>query len=233
MCDGELHMTPPREVAIGIVEDDPAQCHSLRLLLDSTRGLRVSFAVHSGEQALPAMAAQAPDVLIVDLGLPGMHGVELIARAAECAPATEVMVFTISEDERSVFDALRAGATGYITKDASPEQLVSAVRDLSDGGSPMSPAIARRVVREFAARGDPGQQDGSAALTEREREVLTLLARGFTYLNAASHLGLSAHTVHAHIRHIYKKMRVGSRGEAVFKALRSGLVQLDRDKPAT
>lgn len=226
--DTEAHMPAKRaHHTVGIVEDDPTQCRSLELLLEGQRGFHVSFAVHEASEALSRITASAPDVLIVDLGLPDMDGIELIAKASPLAPKMETMVFTINEDDRSIFDALRAGATGYVTKDASPEQILDALDNLLSGGSPISPAIARRVVEELAARPAETTVAGpQAQLTDREREIMALLAQGYTYLNIASRLGLSTHTVHAHIRRVYKKLRVGSRSEAVFEALRGGYVKV-------
>jgi len=212
---------------IGIVEDDRTVRESLELLVDGQRGCRVVFAVGSAEEALREVEAAAPQLAIVDLGLPGLSGVQLIERLALLAPGTDALVLTVYEDDHSVFDALRAGAVGYLVKDISPERLLDAIEETRDGGAPMSPAIARRVVQTFAGTPPPVERVRSwSPLTAREGGILEMLAQGFTYLNASTALGISTHTVHSHIRSIYRKLAVNSRSEAVYEAMRRGLVDL-------
>lgn len=219
----------PEPCRVGLVEDDRSQRESLGVLLDGQRGCSVVFAVGSAEEALARIEDGAPEVLVVDLGLPGMSGVELIRRLGTLAPLVETLVFTISEDNQSVFEALAAGASGYVTKDATPARLLDAVDELRAGGAPMSPAIARRVVRAFADRAaPPPAAPAGCILTTREREVLEHLAAGHSYESAAASLGLSTHTVHSHLRSVYKKLHVNSRAEAVYEAVTRNLVQLPR-----
>lgn len=212
---------------IGIVDDDKAVRDSLSALLRRERNLHLAFVVGSAEEALAEVERLPPELLIVDLGLPGMNGVQLIERLAVMSPRTEVLVLTIYEDDQSVFEALRAGAVGYLTKDSAPEQLLDAVGEVHRGGAPMSPSVARRVVQAFAARPPAAAaEEHWCTLTPREREILEQLARGYTYQNVASTLQLSTHTVHSHVRNIYKKLAVNSRSEAVYQAVRRGLVRI-------
>ena len=212
------------ETRIGIVEDDRDLRGSIAALLDGDPGLSVAFAVGTAEEALALLERDPPALLVVDLGLPAMGGAELIQRAAELCPGTEVLVLTVCEDDQSVFDALKAGAVGFLTKDAPLDRLLDAVHEAQAGGAPMSPAIARRVVRSFSGlrRG----KEGSTELTTREQEVLTLVAEGYTYGNVAALLELSTHTVHAHLRNVYRKLAVNSRSEAVYEACRRRIIKL-------
>ena len=211
---------------IGIVEDDDRVRGMLDGLLRQVGDHKVAFAVGSAEQALERMEADAVDLVVVDLGLPAMGGIEFIHRVSVKWPAVQCLVLTVFADEQSLFDALRAGALGYLTKDTPPDGIVEAIEELRDGGSPMSPGIARRVVRAFTQPPPEAAIGADGGLTPREREILTALAQGYTYQNVAACLSLSSHTVHSHIRNIYRKLQVNSRSEAVYEALRRRLLDL-------
>lgn len=212
---------------IAIVEDDVSLRDNIVAFIDGKSGCQVLFAVGTAEEGVEKLKHAVPDVLIVDLGLPGANGLELIRQVRDQNLSTDVIVLTIYEDDESVFRALSFGAVGYLTKTVSPSAILAAIEDVRSGGAPMSPAIARRVVERLSESeaGDTIPTDESQ-LTKRESEVLELLARGYTYLNVGVKLGISTHTVHAHIRKIYKKLQVNSRSEAVYKAVRQGLVEL-------
>lgn len=200
---------------------------NIAAFVDGNSGCEVLFSVGTAEEGIEQLRHSVPDVLIVDLGLPGLSGLDLIQRVRDENLPMDIIVLTIYEDDENVFRALSYGAVGYLTKTVPPSAIQAAIEDVRGGGAPMSPAIARKVVTRLSGKepGDVAQPDESR-LTKREFEVLELLARGYTYLNVGVKLGISTHTVHAHIRKIYKKLQVNSRSEAVYKAVRKGLVEL-------
>lgn len=167
-------------------------------------------------------------MLLTDLGLPDGNGIDLILAIRQLKLATEAMVITVFGDERHVFQAIEAGATGYLLKDSDATSIGDAIMQLLEGGSPISPAIARHVLRrvkQHSVESDSPQQ--SSLLTSRELEVMTLLGKGLTYGEVAQALGMANGTVTTHIKHIYRKLAVRSRGEAVFEAMQLGLLKLD------
>jgi DNA-binding NarL/FixJ family response regulator len=173
-----------------------------------------------------ALAEKAvPDVLVVDLGLPDGSGTELIRRACQLRPDCDVLVVTVFGDDRHVLDAIAAGATGYILKDSPAAELLRCIRELRAGGSPISPSIARRLLaRMRGPEPDQVQTRQDNPLTEREADILRLVAKGLSFADVGSVLGISAHTVVAHVKNIYRKLSVHSRGEAVFEAGQMGLL---------
>ncbi len=213
--------TDERALKLALVEDDPIYRGVLLDVFGAEPTLTVLGAYDSGEPLLEALSELDPDVVLVDLGLPDMSGPELIMRVKSLRPICEVMAHTISEGRDVVFAALRAGATGYILKGAKPDELLRAIRTLSLGGAPMSPSIARSVIRVF-------QKETAIAedylLTARERDVLMLLERGLTYKDAARQLDISPHTVHSHIKKVYEKLHAQGRDEAVRRARLKGLI---------
>jgi len=161
-----------------------------------------------------------PDVVLSDINLPGMSGVECIRQLVERLPKTLVVMLTIHSNISAIFESLQAGACGYLHKPVTAAELIAAVRDVVDGGSPMTAGIARQVVKAFKVMPRRDAQDGELSeLTEREREVLRLLSEGALYKEIADEMGVSWHTVHNHIRHIYEKLHVRSRAQAVNKFL--------------
>ena len=212
----------PDVIAIAIVEDQERTRSALAELIDSTGTLRTCGAYGSMEEALPLLKAHPPDVLLADIGLPGMSGIEGVRRLAAVLPRTQILMLTVYDDNEHIFEAICAGASGYLLKDTPPERLLDAIREVIDGGAPMTPAIARKVVATFQ-RVAPAK-DAGAGLSSRETEVLRLLAGGHSYKTAAAQLDVSLDTVRFHIRHIYDKLHVHSKSEAVLKAVRSGLI---------
>jgi DNA-binding NarL/FixJ family response regulator len=165
-------------------------------------------------------------VLVVDLGLPDGNGAELIRSAAKKRPDCDALVVTVFGDDQHVVDAIAAGATGYILKDSPPGELTRCIRELREGGAPISPSIARRLLaRMRAPAAQPGAQPAASPLTEREAEILRLVAKGLSFSDVSAALGISAHTVVAHVKKIYRKLSVHSRGEAVFEATQLGLLR--------
>lgn len=170
-----------------------------------------------------------PDVLLIDLGLPDISGIEVIRHANQTLPKCECMVVTVFGDEEHVLASIEAGAAGYLLKDASEENFLAGIRELIAGGSPISPIIARRLLKRFQA--EPATVDAApentsgVALSEREREILLLASKGFNYPEMGKLMGISPHTVTSHVKKIYRKLAVHSRGEAVFEANRMGLIR--------
>ena len=203
--------------------------HLGRIVTDHD-ALELVAAVGTCREARTALAgAHGIDVALVDLGLPDGDGVTLIREIRAGANPPEVMVVSMFGDEEHVVAALEAGATGYLLKDANPVDVGTAIVDLLAGGSPISPAIARHLLQRFQGTGEPPGGDPSRAmpdLTARERDVLEVLAKGFTFEEAAGILGISFHTVAGHVKHIYNKLAVSSRSEAVYEATQLGLLKL-------
>lgn len=205
---------------LAIVEDDPLLLESLKMLLSGESGITVSGAFRSAEEALPALKKTRPDVMLVDLGLPGMSGVELIRKIKEEAPGPEIMAHTVFEDRENVFSAIKAGASGYILKGSSPREIVEAIHEVHKGGAPMSPKIARKVIHEFQDE----STDGPYILSIREKEIVKCIEEGLTYKEISFRLGISSHTVHTHIKRIYEKLQAKNRIECLSKARKTGVI---------
>jgi DNA-binding NarL/FixJ family response regulator len=211
-----------------LLEDDPATRQRLAGIVAASPGLELAAAFGELRGALAWLAAhEPPHVLLVDLQLPDGSGVDLIRAARRLAPQAEAMVISVFGDEAHVVTAIEAGATGYLLKDASADEIGQAITRLLAGEAPISSAIARHLLRRFraapAAASVPSAANPSP-LTPREGEVLALIAKGLSYQRIAKSLGMSPHTVTSHIKQIYRKLAVNSRGEAVFEALQLGLL---------
>ena len=200
-------------IRVGIVEDDCSVRESLAVLIDQTPGFSCAVACASAEEALKRLGDPAPDVVLMDIHLPGQSGIECVARFCRLLPQTQVIMLTVEEDSEQVFESLKAGATGYLVKHVTPEEILEAVAEVHRGGAPMSSHIARRVVTAFYQR--PGVSLAEAELSPREEEILRLLAKGGRSKEIADVLHISAGTVNTHVRHIYEKLHVRSRAEAV------------------
>lgn len=210
-----------------LVEDDPAFLARFCAIVAATPELRLLGAVGDLASARQLLAGTPPDVLLTDLGLPDGSGIELIRETAARHPATDIMVITVFGDEEHVVESIKAGATGYVLKDSLPDEFVGLIRELRAGGSPISPLIARKLLRTFRAAAPPPTAANAAAevgLTPREAEVLRLVAKGFAFAEVARLLEMSPHTVTAHVKKVYQKLAVHSRGEAVYEATRMGLL---------
>jgi DNA-binding NarL/FixJ family response regulator len=204
-------------IKVSVVEDDRETRESLCELLNGAPGLRCLGSYSTGEAALRDAATQIPDVALVDINLPGMNGIECVAKLKARFPSLQILMLTTYEDSDLIFNSLRAGAKGYLLKNMPPEELVQAVAEVHAGGAPMSMQIARKVVDYF----HHAQKSAAEVeqLTSREREILTLLAKGSLYKEIADSLGISMSTVRTHIQHIYEKLHVQSRTEATRKFL--------------
>jgi DNA-binding NarL/FixJ family response regulator len=204
-------------ITVAIVEDDRGLREDLRELIASRKGLRCVGAFGSAEDALRGLPENPADVVIMDINLPQMSGIECTRALKARLPETQVIMLTMFDDTQLIFDALRAGASGYLLKRAAPKELPAAIEQVQQGGSPMTPEIARQVVQFFQHQSPVPAADDD--LTERERELLSLLARGRQYKEISDQLGISVDTVRSHIRRIYRKLHVHSRTEATVKFL--------------
>ena len=198
-----------------VVEDDKGLREQLLQILESVPDIKCLGAFTSGEEALPKVLEKTPDVVLMDIRLPGMSGIQCVAEIKKAAPEMQIIMVTIYEDSERIFRALKAGANGYLVKSSPPEQLIQAIRDAYTGGAPMSSHIARKVVQHFHLLGPSVQENGN--LSPRERDVLNLLASGFIYKEIGSKLNIGVETVRTHVKNICQKMHVRSRLEAVAK----------------
>lgn len=205
-------------ISVSIVEDDARVRASLARLVDSTPGYRCVSNHSSAEDALKEIPGFTPDVVLMDINLPGISGVECVRKLKPSLPRTQVIMLTVYQNTDHIFKALAAGATGYLLKQTPPSELLAAIRDVNAGGSPMSGHIARKIVQSFQETASQAPQ-ASETLSPREAEVLDLLAKGFLYKEIADQMKISYATVHTHIRHVYEKLHVRSRTEAVAKHL--------------
>ncbi|MEJ5237779.1 MAG: response regulator transcription factor [Limisphaera sp.] len=206
-------------IKVAIVEDNEKLRATLGRVIGRTEGFQCVGLYATGEEALAAIPGLRPDVVLMDINLPGLTGVECVRQLKPQCSETQFIMLTVYEDTDNIFNALAAGATGYLLKRSSREELLQAIRDVVSGGSPMTTHIARKVVQSFQ-RPTPRPPDTTAELSPREREVLDLLAQGFLYKEIADRLGVSYETVHTHIRRIYEKLQVRTRTEAVAKFLK-------------
>lgn len=209
-------------IRVALVEDKRLIREGLGALLGRAAGLACVGTYVSAEDALRGLEGAPADVLLLDIQLPGMSGVAAVPVLRERFPDLKILMLTVYEDEEKVFEAIRGGACGYLLKKTPPPQIAEAVRQAREGGSPLSPEVARQIVRHFQNEPAPGRRD--SALTPQERSLVRLLADGFSYLAAAEQLGVSINTVRDHVRSVYDKLHVHSKSEAVSKALRRGLI---------
>ncbi|GIX50281.1 MAG: DNA-binding response regulator [Limisphaera sp.] len=205
-------------IRVAIVDDEAELREQIAEYIDAAEGFRCVRACASGEEALASLPADRPDVVLMDINLGSMDGIECVRRLKPLLPEAQIVMLTVFEDTDRIFRALAAGATGYLLKRLAPPRLLDAIREVHGGGSPMSAPIARKIVTSFQQ--PPPRPDPAAELSPREREVLEGLAEGRAYKEIADKLGVSIHTVRNYIRRIYEKLHVRSRTEAVAKYLR-------------
>jgi DNA-binding NarL/FixJ family response regulator len=215
-------MNSSETIRIAIVEDDAAAQEALRQLIDETEGFRCTGAFGSAEQALRSLQEPAPDVLLLDISLPGMPGSQAVQHFHERHPGMAILMLTLHDDEERIFESLCNGAAGYLLKRTPPARLLHAIREARDNGAPMSPEIAHKVVRLFREFRPPAKLQ--ADLTRLELKLLSLLSEGYSYQSAADEMRVSINTVRNYIRSIYDKLQVHSKSEAVSKALKAGLI---------
>lgn len=216
-------MSPERGIKVAIIEDQREIREGLRALIDGTPGYACAGTYRSMEEALGQIAGESPDVILVDIGLPGISGIEGIPPLRELCPETRLLVLSVYDDDDRIFAALCAGASGYLLKKTPPARLLESLKEAADGGGPMSPEVAHRVIalfQDFRPR-LPVDHD----LTPHELRLLKLLAEGYNYKTAARQFNVSINTISFHMKHIYEKLHVHSKSEAVAKALRTGIVR--------
>jgi DNA-binding NarL/FixJ family response regulator len=202
-------------IKVAIVEDMNDIRKGLAIIINSSDGAECKHIFANAETAFEVLSVQPVDVVLVDINLPGgMNGIELVHRLKPIHPAMQFMMCTVYEDSELVFKALKVGATGYILKNTQPAKMLEAIKEIHEGGSPMSAQIARTVILTFHK---PAVNDATHLLTKREHELLELLAQGYRYKEIADKLSLSIDTIRTHIRNIYRKLEVQSRAEALNK----------------
>lgn len=204
-------------INVGIVEDSNKIREGLAAIIDGSEGFRCKAIFTTAEEAIKKLPLENPDVVLMDVNLPGMSGIECVIKLKEILPEVQIMMLTVYEDNETIFKSLIAGATGYILKRTPPAELLDAIRELHTGGSPMSDQIARKVVQAFQQMGKSSKETEN--LSDRESEILCYLSKGYHDKEIADKLFLSVKTVRTHLRNIYKKLHVRSRTEAVLKYL--------------
>src|SRR5437660_1317320 len=209
-------------ISVAIIEDHHEFRDYLTALISGSEGFECAGSFRSVEESLPKISAKVPNVILLDIGLPGMSGIEGIRLFKERYPEILLLTLTIHDDDERIFDALCAGASGYLLKKTQPGQLVESVKEAAQGGAPMSPEVARRVIRLFREIRPPDRADYN--LTPHETRILKLLVEGHNYKTAATKLGVAPTTINFHLQNIYQKLQVHSKTEAVAKALRNRLI---------
>ena len=202
-------------IHVGIVEDNTGVRRTLQALLDDTPGFKCVCACGSGEEALKVIPRDVPEVVLMDLHLPNLSGIETTERLKQVMPGLSIIMITVYTDTDSVFKALRAGACGYLLKRSSPEEILAAITEVSKGGAPMTSEIARKVVAAFQE--PAAAKTGEEGLSRREREILEALCQGYSNQDIAGRLSLSIETVRWHLKKIYERLHVSSRTEAMAK----------------
>jgi DNA-binding NarL/FixJ family response regulator len=231
----DLGRSAPLPGKVLLVEDDMDTRLRFEGLVRSLPNLELVQALGSATEAIAWLANNQPDVLLCDLGLPDLNGIKVIEQCAQMWPSCEIMVISVFGDEDHVIGSIQAGATGYVLKDVSAEQLAVHIQNLRAGGSPISPGIARKLLNRFKPQNvEPVARPQQAATTPtthtnllsvRELEVLNHVAKGFSFIEIAQFMGLSTHTVMAYVKRVYKKLAVHSRGEAVYEARQMGILK--------
>jgi len=203
-------------IRIAIVEDDSEIRQTLTLIIDGTNGFSCKHAYPDGESAAEAIPTLSVDVVLMDIDLPGISGIDLIRKLKPLCPSIDFIMLTVKSDDDSIFESLCVGATGYLLKDTNPAELLLHIKEVVDGGSPMSSRVARKIINSFRIIENP--------LSERETEVLRMLSKGMNYKEVATAIYLSPHTVKTHIKNIYNKLHVNNRAEAIYKAIKQKLI---------
>lgn len=211
-------------ITVAIVEDNDTIREGLAALINGTGGYKCVGSFRDCESFLAKLSSLDINVVLMDIALPGMNGIEGVKEAKKIKPDTDILMLTIYEDSDKVFDALCAGACGYLVKKTPPSKLLDAIKEVYDGGSPMSSQIARQVIIAFKESKDLNDDKQEFELSSREKEVINLLAGGNNYQQIAEQLYISVDTVRHHIKNIYKKLHVHSQSEAVAKAIRKKII---------
>ena len=220
-------------IKIALVEDNPSLQRRFLLNFSFFEEIHVLFSASSGEEFLEEMTRRKnsdevmPSVILMDIELPGITGIETTLALKENFPSIEVMMITVFEDEERIMDSLRSGASGYLLKDEPPEMVVESIKGLLDGGAPMTPKIARKIIGSIQSPAEKSKEDRAGPgfdLSERELEIIKLLVEGKSYTQIAEELVISPHTVKTHIKNVYKKMHVHSKASLVKMAIKKGII---------
>lgn len=211
-------------IKVAIIEDNNTIREGLAALINGTSGYSCIGSYGDCESFLPKLSAMDIDVVLMDIGLPGISGIDGITKAKKIKPELNILMLTVYEDSQSVFKALCAGACGFLVKKTPPSRLLEAIKDAYEGGAPMSSLIARQVINVFRQTQGKSSDEEKTNLSSREIEVLTSLSDGNNYQEIADRLFISVDTVRHHIRNIYRKLHVHSQSEAVAKAIRKGII---------
>ncbi len=203
-------------IHIAIVEDDNEIRQTLTLIIDGSQGFSCKYAFPDGESAMASIENLPIDVVLMDIDLPGKSGIEVTRYLKQKCPLLDFIMLTVQSDDDSIFESLCVGASGYLLKDTNPADLLIHIKEVYNGGSPMSSQVARRIINSFRIIENP--------LSDRETEVLKMLSKGMNYKEVASDIFLSPHTVKTHIKNIYSKLHVNSRAEAIYKAIKQKLI---------
>ena len=217
-----MENAPPRIIKVAIIEDRRDIREGLAMLIEGTDGYSCVGAFPSMEDAIAKLRHNPPQVVLVDIGLPGMSGIEGIIILKQRYPELLFLTLTVYDDDERIFQALCAGACGYLLKKTPPARLLESIREVVAGGAPMSPAVARKVIHLFREFRPPEQAE--YLLTPHETKLLRMLVEGHNFKTAAAELGVSVNTIAFHMRHVYEKLQVHSKSEAVSKALRQRLI---------
>jgi DNA-binding NarL/FixJ family response regulator len=206
-----------------IIEDNALLRDSLKEAINKSSSIRCKYSFGSGETALDFIEKEelVPEIVLLDIGLPGMNGIELIPKIKKLSPSSKIIIITIHDDDENVFNAICSGASGYLLKDLSSEKILASINEVMNGGAPMNSHIAKKVLNMFR---DQNIKSDSYGLSEREKEILSLLVDGLSKKQIAEKIFLSHHTVDSHLRNIYAKLEVHSRSSAISKAIREKLL---------
>jgi DNA-binding NarL/FixJ family response regulator len=206
-----------------IIEDNELLRDSLKEAINKSSSIKCKNTFGSGEAALDYIGKEelVPEIILLDIGLPGMSGIELIPELKKLSPSSKIIIITVHDDDENVFNAICAGASGYLLKDLSAEQIVGSINEVMSGGAPMNSHIAKKVLSMFR---DQNVKSDGYSLSEREKEILSLLVEGLSKKHIAEKIFLSHHTVDSHLRNIYAKLEVHSRSSAISKAIRENLL---------
>jgi DNA-binding NarL/FixJ family response regulator len=220
--------SPSKTIRVYIVEDQVQILKSLLKILENAKGIQLAGTALSGESAVVDIPELKPDVVLLDLELPRMDGIAVTREIKTSCPSTEILIFTVFDNEEKVLEAIKAGASGYLLKASGTTKLLEAICEVHAGGTIIQPNLARKLLRHFHNDTSPEQLEEAEQpkLTQREQEILLLIAKGVSNAEAAKLLSLSKATIRTHLEHIYRKLDVANRVEAVTEGLRKGLIQL-------
>ncbi|MDV6234476.1 response regulator transcription factor [Leptospira ellisii] len=223
----EKSKSPAKFHLVSILEDNDHTASNLRILLEGSGDFRFLRRYSAAQEAVESLPREVPDIVILDIGLPGKNGLECLKELKVLTPNTKYVIYTVFEDEEKIVEAIQGGASGYLLKDTSPELFLAELRVIVLGGAPLTPRIADKIIREFAKREENKRLpiQNSLGLTERELQILNFVALGMTFPDIAEELDISSHTVSRHIEKIYKKMEVHSRSEAIIRGRRMGIIR--------